>query len=133
MSGTEPDGGGPGWRWSSDIAPIAGTASCQSRHLGYVISGAMQIRMDDGSELTVSAGDLFDLPPGHDAWVLGEEPCVMVDTSPDATRYARSGATQPADSTRVSRGTILFTFLGDRATDLLVMHEDLPGDDAFFA
>src|SRR5207253_8348237 len=52
----------PGWRWSTDIAPIAGTASCQTRHLGYALSGRMQVRMDDGSELTVEAGDMFDLP-----------------------------------------------------------------------
>src|SRR5437879_946381 len=82
----------PGWRWSTDIAPLAGTSSCQTRHLGYVISGTMQVRMDDGAEITIRAGDLFDLPAGHDAWVLGDEPCVMVDYSADATRYARSGA-----------------------------------------
>jgi ketosteroid isomerase-like protein len=217
----------PGWRWSSDVAPIAGTDSCQTRHLGYVISGRMQVRMDDGTETTIEAGDLFDLPAGHDAWVLGDEPCVMVDYSPDATRYARGRAADVADPddkymtmvrkgfiafnsgdvdtlrsilahdvvqhvpgtshlagaykgidavlgyygklaeltggqfradlidvfgdglghvtamhqitatrdgvTRVTRGAILFTFLGERATDLLEMHSDLPGDDAFFA
>ena len=215
----------PGWRWSQDVAPLAGTSSCQIRHLGYVLSGTMTVRMDDGTECTVSAGDLFDLPAGHDAWVVGNEPCVMVDYSTDATRYARGSATQPADdqymatvrrgyaafnrgdidtlrsilshdvtqivpgnsqisgdykgidavlgmygtlasltdgtfradlisvqgdgrghvtavhqitatrngTTRVSRGAILFTFLGDRATELLEMREDLAGDDAFFA
>jgi ketosteroid isomerase-like protein len=217
----------PGWRWSTDIAPIAGTSSCQTRHLGFVVSGRMQVRADDGTEVTVEAGDLFDLPAGHDAWVVGDEPCVMLDYSPDATRYARgrmadaapsddkymtlvrrgyvafntgdfetlrgilshdvaqhvpgagqlAGAYKGIDAvlgyygklaelteghfqadlvdvfgdgqghvtamhqvtasrngvTRVSRGVILFTFLGDRATDLLEMHADLPGDDAFFA
>lgn len=215
----------PGWRWSQDVAPLAGTSSCQVRHLGYVLSGSMAVRMDDGTEITVSPGDLFDLPAGHDAWVLGSEPCIMVDYSTDATRYARGSATQPADdtymsivrrgyaafnsgdidtlrtvlshdvtqivpgssqisgdykgidavlglygtlaemtggtfradlislagdgrghvtavhqitatrngSTRVSRGSILFTFLGERATELLEMREDLAGDDAFFA
>jgi ketosteroid isomerase-like protein len=217
----------PGWRWSNDVAPIAGTSSCQTRHLGYIISGRMQVRMDDGTETTFQAGELFDLPGGHDAWVVGDEPCVMVDYSPDATRYARgrSADAAPADDkymtlvrrgyaafnvgdfdtlrsilshdvvqhvpgssqiagaykgidavlgyygkladltdgqfradlidvhgdgqghvtavhqitatrngeTRVSRGVILFTFLGDRATDLLQMSADLPGDDAFFA
>jgi ketosteroid isomerase-like protein len=217
----------PGWRWSTDVAPIAGTESCRTRHLGYVVSGRMQIRMDDGTETAVGAGDLFDLSPGHDAWVAGDEACVMIDYSPEATRYARGRAAEaqaPDDKymtlvrrgyeafnsgdmdtlrsilahdvvqhvpgtselagsykgidavlgyygklaevtdgrfraylidvfgdsqghvtalhqtvatrngvTRVSRGTILFTFLGDRATDLLEMHEDLPGDDAFFA
>ena len=217
----------PGWRWSKDIAPIAGTDTCQTRHLGYVISGSMQVQMDDGPALTLTAGDAFDLPPGHDAWVTGDEPCVMVDYSSDATRYARGrsaeaaapddqymtlvrrgyaafntgdmdtlrsilahdvvqhvpGTSQIAGTykgidavlgyygklaeltggqfrahliavfgdgqghvtalhqatatrngiTRISRGTILFTFLGDRATDLHQMQEDLPGDDAFFA
>jgi ketosteroid isomerase-like protein len=216
----------PGWRWSSDVAPVAGTTSCQTRHLGFVISGRMQVRMDDGDEMTVEAGDLFDLPSGHDAWVLGDEPCVVVDYSSDATRYARGSTADiaPADdkymtlvrrgyaafnsgdvetlrsimshdvvhhvpgtsqiagsykgidavlghyaklgeltggqfradlidvfgdgqghvtalhqttatrngTTRVTRGSILFTFLGDRATDLLEMHSDLAADDAFF-
>ena len=217
----------PGWRWSDDIAPIAGTASCQTRHLGYMLSGQMRIRLDDGAEMDVNQGDMFDLPAGHDAWVVGAEPCVMVDYSPDATRYARGGV-QPAagvvdrqialvhkgytafnagdiptltsvlakdvvqhvpgsgplagtykgiDSvlgyyaklgeltdgtfradlidahgdgqghvtalhqmtakrhgvTRVSRGSILFSFLGDKATDLLELHADLAGDDAFLA
>lgn len=218
----------PGWRWSTDIAPIAGTDTCRTRHLGYVVSGRMQVRMDDGKELTIGAGDLFDLPAGHDAWVLGDEPCVMIDYSPEATRYATApaaaevaapddnymtlvrrgyqafnsgdfdtlrtilshdvvqhvpgnsqlaGAYKGIDAvfgyygklaeltdgqfradlidvcgdgqghvtavhqitatrggvTRVSRGTIMFTFLGERATDLVEMHADLPGDDAFFA
>jgi ketosteroid isomerase-like protein len=216
----------PGWRWSNDVAPIAGTASCQTRHLGYVLSGRMRIRLDDGNEFELGAGDLFDLPAGHDAWVISNTPCEMIDYSPDATRYARSrtpgveaadnqhmslvrkgyaafnagdmdtlrsilardvvqhvpgnsqlaGAYKGIDAvlgyyaklgeltdgkfradlidvhgdgqghvtavhqatatrngeTRVSRGAILFTFLGDRATDLLEMHADLPGDDAFF-
>jgi ketosteroid isomerase-like protein len=217
----------PGWRWSTDVKPIAGTDSCQTRHLGYVVSGSMQARMDDGTELSFAPGDMFDLPPGHDAWVSGAETCVIVDYSTDATRYARPAGQDmaPADNdnmkqvrrgyaafnsgdmetlrailahdvvqhvpgtsqiagaykgidavlgyygklaeltggqfradlldvhgdgaahvvavhqttatrngvTRVSRGSILFTFLGDKATDLLELHEDLPGDDAFFA
>ena len=218
----------PGWRWSTDIAPIAGTDTCRTRHLGYVVSGRMQVRMDDGKEMTIGAGDLFDLAAGHDAWVLGDEPCVMIDYSPEVTRYATApaaaevaapddkymalarrgyqafnsgdldtlrsilshdvvqhvpghsqlaGAYKGIDAvlgyygklaeltdghfradlidvcgdgqghvtsvhqitatrsgvTRVSRGTIMFSFLGDRATDLMEMHADLPGDDAFFA
>jgi ketosteroid isomerase-like protein len=217
----------PGWRWSNDIGPIAGTPSCRVRHLGYVISGRMQIRMDDGTETIIDAGDMFDLPPGHDAWVVGDEPCVMVDYSSELTGYARGRAADlaPADNehmtmvrrgfdafntgdmdalrtlmahdvvqhvpgtsqvagvykgidavlglyaklfeltegtlrcdlidvfgdnqghvtatylmtatrggvTRVAREALLFTFLGDRVTDLLELHSDLPGDDAFFA
>ena len=63
----------PGWRWSEDVAPIAGTASCQVRHLGYVMSGRMAIVMDDGGQLEIGPGDLFDCAPGHDAWTVGDE------------------------------------------------------------
>ena len=69
----------PGWRFSTDVGPIAGTESCQTRHLGYVLSGRMTVRMDDGTEVEIGPGDMFDLPAGHDAWVVGDEPCVMVD------------------------------------------------------
>jgi ketosteroid isomerase-like protein len=214
----------PGWQFSTDVGPIVGTTTCQTRHLGYVLSGRMRVQMEDGTELDIGPGDLFDLPAGHDAWVIGDEPCVMVDTSPEATRYAKGAAPAPmvedryislvrrgydafnsgdietlvslmahdvvhhapgaslvagehkgieavlnyygqlgeltggtfqadlidvhADGrghvlalhqitatrngvTRVSRGSILFTFLGEKMTDLLELHADLAGDDAF--
>jgi EutQ-like cupin domain len=70
----------PGWRWSNDVKPIAGTESCQVRHTGYCISGQMTIAFEDGSELTVGPGDVMVLEPGHDAWTVGDEACVMVDT-----------------------------------------------------
>ncbi|MGH3496454.1 MAG: nuclear transport factor 2 family protein [Nocardioidaceae bacterium] len=217
----------PGWRWSVDVAPIAGTTSCQTRHLGYVLSGRMDVKMDDGHEMQVQPGDLFDLPPGHDAWVVGDEACIMIDYSPDVIRYARGGApAQAAEEdpnlalvrkgyaafngqdiptlatvmasdvvqhvpgssalagvykgfdnvigyygklgeltngsfradliethgdgighvtavhqitatrngvTRITRGSIVFTFFDGKATDLLEMHADLAGDDAFYA
>lgn len=215
----------PGWRWSADVAPVAGTSTCQTRHLGYLLAGRMGVRMDDGTEVELGEGDLFDLPAGHDAWVIGDVACEMVDCSPDATRYASRGAPAPADDTamtlvrrgyaafntgdvdtlrtilaadvvqhvpgtgplagtykgldsvlgyygklaeltggtfrahlvdvhgdgqghamalhqmvasrngaeRVSRGSIVFSFVGDLATDLLELHGDLTGDDAFFA
>ena len=69
----------PGWRWSENVKPIAGTDSCKVSHLGYVLSGRMTVRMDDGSEDSVGPGDVVAIPPGHDAWVEGDEPCVMVD------------------------------------------------------
>jgi hypothetical protein len=216
----------PGWKFSADVGPLIGTTTCLTRHLGYVLSGAMHIRLDDGAEVDIGPGDLFDLPAGHDAWVVGDESCVMVDTSPEATRYAKGGAPGPivedryielvrrgyeafntadADTlialmahdvvhhvpgssplageykgiesvlgyyaalgeatngtfranlidchadgrghviavhqitatrngvTRVSRGSILFGFLGEKMTDLMEMHADLAGDDAFLA
>jgi len=216
----------PGWRYSTDVGPISGSTTCQTRHLGYVLSGTMRVRMDDGTEHDVTAGDLFDLPAGHDAWVIGNEAVVMVDQSPEATRYAKGGTQTPASEdryvalvrrgydafnnrdietlvammakdivqhvpgttalagdhkgiesvlgyysalgeltngtfradlidahadghghviaihqtsgtrngvTRVSRGSILFTFLGEKMTDLLEAHADLAGDDAFLS
>jgi quercetin dioxygenase-like cupin family protein len=69
----------PGWRWSSHVKPIAGTDSCEVEHVGYVLSGRMTIRMDNGDEKQIVPGDFFHLPPGHDAWVDGDEACVMVD------------------------------------------------------
>ena len=185
----------------------------------------MHVQLDDGTGIDIAPGDLFDLPAGHDAWVVGNEPCVMIDVSAEATRYARPGVTQPVDdkhmtlvregydafnagdiagltrllardvvqhvpgngplahtykgldavlayygqlaeltggtfradlldvhgdghghviathqitatrngTTRVSRGSILFTFVGEKATDLLQLHGDLAGDDAFLA
>ena len=70
----------PGWRWSDDVKPIAGTESCQVHHTGICISGTMTIRFDDGTEMSVGPGDVVDLAPGHDAWVTGDEACVMYDT-----------------------------------------------------
>jgi ethanolamine utilization protein EutQ (cupin superfamily) len=69
----------PGWRWSNDIRPLAGTDSCQVEHLGYVVSGRMNVVMDDGQQTEVGPGDAIHIPPGHDAWTVGDEACVVVD------------------------------------------------------
>ena len=69
----------PGWRWSEHVKPIAGTESCQAPHMGYCVSGRMVVRMDDGTEKEVGPGDVLVIPPGHDAWVVGDEPCVQVN------------------------------------------------------
>jgi ketosteroid isomerase-like protein/quercetin dioxygenase-like cupin family protein len=216
----------PGWRYSTHVGPLVGATSCQTRHLGYVLSGSMRVSMEDGTEYDIRPGDLFDLPSGHDAWVIGDEAVVMVDTSPQATSYAKGGTPTPVSEdrhvalvrrgydafnnkdietlvglfakdvvqhvpgttalagdhkgiesvlsyygalgeltngtfradlidahadghghviavhqlsgsrngvTRVSRGSILFTFLGDKITDLLETRADLAGDDAFMS
>lgn len=215
----------PGWRWSKDIAPIAGTKTCQNRHLGYVLSGRIHVDFDNGSETEIGPGDLFDLPSGHDAYVVGDKPCVMIDISTDVTRYATSGMAAgkgdkyqelvrkgyaafnsgdlatlatlfshdiqvhvPGNSvlagaykgvdavfgyygkiaeltngtfrahlvethsdgaghvtavhqtigtrngvTRVTHGSLVFTFLGEKVTDVLELRADLEGDDAFLA
>jgi class 3 adenylate cyclase len=69
----------PGWRWSVDIRPIAGTETCQYHHLGVTLSGSVRVQMPDGTELEIGPGDVFEIPPGHDAWVIGDEPWVSVD------------------------------------------------------
>ena len=69
----------PGWRWSQHVKPIAGTDSCQAAHVGYVVSGRMHVVMDDGEEMEYVAGDFAQIPPGHDAWIVGLDPCVFID------------------------------------------------------
>lgn len=69
----------PGWRWSEHVKPMAGTDSCEATHLIYLQSGRMQIVMSDGTEGEIGPGDLAYIGPGHDAWVVGDEPCVGLD------------------------------------------------------
>lgn len=79
----------PGWQWSVDVAPLAGTESCQVPHVGYVLAGRMRIVLDDGRLADIGPGDGFVCPPGHDAWTVGDEACVLVDLAGMA-RYARA-------------------------------------------
>ncbi|MDQ4149801.1 MAG: cupin domain-containing protein [Actinomycetota bacterium] len=69
----------PGWRWSEDVKPIAGTDSCEVAHTGYVLSGRMHVLTDDGVEGEAGPGDAFFIAPGHDAWIVGTDPCVFLD------------------------------------------------------
>ncbi len=69
----------PGWRWSTSVQPIAKTKSCEAPHFQYQLSGVMRVRMDDGSEFDCRSGDVSLIPPGHDAWVVGDEAVVVVD------------------------------------------------------
>ena len=71
----------PGWRWSEHVKPIAGTDSCQAAHVAYVVSGRMRVVMDDGAEGEAGPGDVVVIAPGHDAWTVGDEACVMLDFS----------------------------------------------------
>jgi quercetin dioxygenase-like cupin family protein len=69
----------PGWKWSEHVKPIAKTESCQAAHVGYFVSGRMKVVMDDGTEDEFGPGDLMICPPGHDAWIVGDDACVVVD------------------------------------------------------
>lgn len=78
----------PGWRWSTCVQPVAKTKSCEAPHLQYHVSGRIHVVMDDGTEREFGPGDVSLIPPGHDAWVVGDERVVMVDVSGMAN-YAR--------------------------------------------
>jgi hypothetical protein len=78
----------PGWRWSDDVKPIAGTDLCEAPHFQYHVQGTLRIQMADGTELDARAGDVTALPQGHDAWVVGDEPVVVVDWW-GASNYAK--------------------------------------------
>jgi hypothetical protein len=69
----------PGWRWSTSVKPIAGTDTCQSRHLGVLVSGTMRVAGADGSEAEIRPGAAYIIEPGHDAWVVGDEPVVTFE------------------------------------------------------
>lgn len=69
----------PGWKWSESVQPIAKTKSCEAPHFQYHLSGVLKVRMDDGSEFECHPGDVSLLPSGHDAWVMGENPVVVID------------------------------------------------------
>ena len=68
----------PGWKWSEHVGPTAGTESCEVEHVGMVVSGRAAVKMDDGTERVMGPGDLFYVPPGHDSWVVGDEPYVSL-------------------------------------------------------
>jgi hypothetical protein len=71
----------PGWRWSTSLQPLVKTKSCQAPHLQYHVSGYLHVVMDDGSEQEFGPGDVSLIPSGHDAWVVGDEPVVVIDIS----------------------------------------------------
>lgn len=80
----------PGWRWSEDMKPIVGTDSCQAAHLGYVVSGRIHVATEDGQEAEVGPGHAYVIQPGHDAWVVGDEPFVALEfQSRTAETYAK--------------------------------------------
>src|SRR3954451_11766023 len=81
----------PGWKWSDCIKPVAGTDSCQVRHVGIVVSGRSTIKHDDGTELLLGPGSAYVIEPGHDAWVEGDEPFVAYEFETKAAEeFART-------------------------------------------
>ena len=81
----------PGWRWSESIKPIVKTESCQVNHVGHCVSGSLEVQLNDGAKATVTAGESYTIPAGHDAWVIGDEPFVGIEFA-GAEEFAR-----PAD------------------------------------
>jgi class 3 adenylate cyclase len=98
----------PGWRWSTDVHPGVGTQSCQIRHMAFAISGTLHVAMDDGTELEIHGGDVHEIPPGHDAWVVGDEAYVSVEWASSSV-YGQS-TEELGDRTLA---TILFTDIVD--------------------
>lgn len=106
----------PGWRWSQHVRPIAGTDRCMYHHLGYCVSGRLHIELEDGTEGEIAAQEMFELPPGHDAWVIGDETWIAIDFR-GARSYARPLAT---GSDRILT-TVLFTDIVDSTRRLREM------------
>lgn len=94
----------PGWRWSTDVKPIVGTDFCRAFHQLFVVSGHLHVVMEDGAEFDVRAGDAAVIPPGHDAWVVGDEPCDMLDFSPDYVQLIDAGEAYQAMTTMAEAG-----------------------------
>jgi class 3 adenylate cyclase len=111
----------PGWRWTSDMPAIAGTASCQLHHLGYSISGRMHVVTDDGQELDIEPESIYEIPAGHDAWVVGDEPWVTVEWT-----SARTFGVAPEDPGERVVATVLFTDIVDSTATM-----QLIGDSAW--
>lgn len=101
----------PGWHWAEHVKPIVGTETCEVHHLGYVMSGHLHVDMDEGGSVDLKAGDVFEVPPGHIAYVVGDEPWISIDFA-----GRRLFAKSPADAGERKLATIVFTDLS-RSTD----------------
>ncbi len=97
----------PGWRWSEDVKPIAGTELCQYHHVGICIQGRLGVRMEDGTTSEIGPGTVLEIPPGHDAWVIGDEPWISYDVA-----GMRSYARVDEGAQRIL-GAVLFTDIVD--------------------
>lgn len=95
----------PGWRWSDHIRPLVGTTSCQVRHVGFLVRGRTRVVMDDGTSRELGADDVYEIPPGHDAWVVGDEEVVSVDFAGGMGTFDKP----PIEGTDRVLTTLLFT------------------------
>ena len=100
----------PGWRWSDCIKPIAGTDSCQVRHVGVMVSGTLHVAHEDGTEQDIGAGQAYVIEPGHDAWVMGDEPAVGYELTPGPPRSTRRARRPRYCETRSGRARLRRVF-----------------------
>ena len=109
----------PGWRWSVDVKPVAGTTWCMIHHVHVLLTGKLGAKLDDGEEASFAPGDVFDIPPGHDAWVIGDEPVEILDISGNVGDFglpaARSRAVATLLMTDIVGSTDALARIGDRA------------------
>jgi class 3 adenylate cyclase len=121
----------PGWRWSTDLAPLIGSSSCPIHHLGYAVSGVCHVVMEDGQEVDIGPGGVYEIPPGHDAWVVGDEPWVTIEWQsgrPLSSMLEASGERVVASIlfSDIVDSTGMLERLGDaRWRDLLLEHNRL--------
>jgi class 3 adenylate cyclase len=106
----------PGWRWSTAMPAIAGTETCQLHHLGYSLSGVMHVVTEDGQTIDIPPGSVYEIPPGHDAWVVGDEPWVTVEWT-----SARTFGLVPEGPGEGVVVTVLFTDIVDSTATLQMM------------
>ena len=99
----------PGFRWSECIKPLVGGESCETAHLGYIVSGTLHVAADDGAEADIGPGDAYRIDPGHDAWVLGDEPVVALEfelcVGGSSSPGAASACTSPSGSGLTATGS----------------------------
>jgi class 3 adenylate cyclase len=119
----------PGWRWSTDLGPMVGTPTCLMRHFGYTMSGSVRVVMDDGQTLDIGPDTVFEIPPGHDKWVLGDEPWVTIEWGASgraldvALNEVRGRSLATVMFTDIVGSTARLELVGDAAWhDLLVAH-----------
>ena len=107
----------PGWRWSVDVKPMTGTEWCEIHHLNVVLSGRLGVSMDDGETGELVAGDVVEIPPGHDAWVLGDEPAVLLDIFGNAADFALPISVERAVATLLMTDIVGSTARAERLGD----------------